>query len=215
MQLPDAKTLTAGANELGVSLSAEHAESLLAYLALLAKWNRVYNLTAVRNPSAMLVQHLLDSIAIVAPLRRWTGGKPARVLDVGSGAGLPGVVIAELLPELDVTCVDAVGKKAAFIRQVAGELTLKNLHSAHSRVETLAGEPFDVIVSRAFASLADFVKLTWRHRGPGSVWIAMKASPPPEELVALPKTIDVFHVEQRLVPGLDAARCLIWMREQT
>jgi len=214
MHPPDAKTLIAGASELGVSLSAEQTAQLQTYLALLSKWNRVYNLTAVRNPSAMLVQHLLDSIAIVAPLRRWTGGKPARVLDVGSGAGLPGVVIAELLPEIDVTCVDAVGKKAAFIRQAAGELTLKNLHVAHSRVEALAGEPFDVIVSRAFASLADFVTLTWHHRGPGSVWIAMKGSPPLEEFDALPESVDVFHVEQRVVPGLDAARCLVWMRQR-
>jgi len=212
MQPPDPKTLIDGAGALGVSLSAEQTGKLLAYLALLAKWNRVYNLTAVRDPSAMLVQHLLDSIAIVAPLRRWTCGRPARVLDVGSGAGLPGVVVAELLPQFDVTCVDAVGKKVAFIRQVAGELGLKNLNAVHSRVEDLTGMPFDVIVSRAFASLADFVALTWNHRGAGSVWLAMKGSHPAEEIGALPQAIDVFHVEQVAVPGLDAERCLIWMR---
>ncbi len=214
MQLPDPKVLVDGASALDVALGDETAAQLLAYLALLTKWNRVYNLTAVRRPSDMMVQHVLDSIAVVAPLRRWTGGKPARVLDVGSGAGLPGVVIAALMPELDVSCVDAVGKKSSFVRQVSGELALKNLHAVHARVETLTGHPFDVITSRAFASLADFVALTWRHRGKGSVWLAMKGKTPTEELAALPKEIDVFHVEQRTVPGLNADRCLIWMREQ-
>jgi 16S rRNA (guanine527-N7)-methyltransferase len=214
MQQPDPRALIEGATALGVSLSADDVGALMAYLALLSKWNRVYNLTAVRDPSAMLVQHLLDSIAVIAPLRRWTGGRPARVLDVGSGAGLPGVVIAALLPEIDVTCVDAVAKKASFIRQVAGELALKNLHAVHSRVETLADEAFDVIVSRAFASLADLVALTWRRRGMGSVWMAMKAGVPGEELAALPKEVEVFHVEHLTVPGLDAGRSLIWMRER-
>jgi 16S rRNA (guanine527-N7)-methyltransferase len=215
MQRPDSKALIDGAGALGVLLDPEQAATLLAYLALLSKWNRVYNLTAVRDPGAMLVQHLLDSIALVAPLRRWTGGRPARVLDVGSGAGLPGVVIAVLMPELDVTCVDSVGKKASFIRQVAGELALKNLHAVHARVEALAGEPFDVIVARAFASLSDFVSLTRRHAGARSVWLAMKGPHPAEELGALPETIEVFHVEQLAVPGLGAARCLVWMREQS
>jgi 16S rRNA (guanine527-N7)-methyltransferase len=215
MRLPDPNALVGGAAALGVPLSAESAGRLLAYLALLSKWNRVYNLTAVRDPSAMIVQHLLDSIAIVAPLRRWTGGRPVRVLDVGSGAGLPGLVIAALLPEIEVSCVDAVGKKAAFVRQVAGELALQNLHAVHSRVESLAGGSFDIIVARAFASLAEFVALTRRHAGRGSVWLAMKGLFPAEELEALPSEIEVFHVEQLSVPGLDAGRCLIWMRERT
>jgi 16S rRNA (guanine527-N7)-methyltransferase len=214
MRQPDAQLLAAGAAALGVALSDEKSAQLLAYLALLSKWNRVYNLTAVRDPSQMLVQHLLDSMAVIAPLRRHTGGKPARVLDVGSGAGLPGVVIAALMPELDVICVDAVGKKAAFVRQATGELALKNLHVVHSRVEDMAGEPFDVIVSRAFASLADFVALTWRHRRKGSVWVAMKARLADEEAAALPPEVEMFHVEHLTVPGLDAERCLIWMRDK-
>ncbi len=213
MQLADSTALMDGAGRLGVSLSPGQLAALLAYLALLSKWNRVYNLTAVRDPYAMIVQHLLDSIAVVGPLRRWTKGKAARVLDVGSGAGLPGIVIALLMPELDVTCVDAVGKKASFIRQAAAELTMKNLHAVHARVEALVDEPFDVIVSRAFASLADFVSLTRRHVGMGSVWLAMKGRLPAEELAALPQAVDVFHVEQLAVPGQDASRCLIWMRE--
>ncbi len=214
MRQPDPQLLVEGAAALDVVLSDEKRAQLLAYLALLAKWNRVYNLTAVRDPAQMLVQHLLDSIAVIAPLRRWTGGAARRVLDVGSGAGLPGVVIAALMPELDVTCVDAVGKKAAFVRQVAGELGLKNLHAVHSRVEALTGDPFDVIVSRAFASLADFVALSWRHVGMESVWVAMKARTADDEVAELPKTIDVFHVEQLTVPQLDGERCLVWMREK-
>jgi 16S rRNA (guanine527-N7)-methyltransferase len=213
MQQPDSKALVSGARALGVPLGPEQVTALLAYLALLSKWNRVYNLTAVRDPGAMVVKHLLDSISLVTPLRRWTGGRPARLLDVGSGAGLPGIVIAVLMPEIDVTCVDAVGKKASFIRQAAAELALKNLHAEHARVETLACEPFDVIVSRAFASLADLVSLTRRHVGTGSIWLAMKGQLPVEELGALPKAVDVFHVERLAVPGLDEARCLVWMRE--
>ena len=214
MPPPDATALIDGAAALDVALTEVKAAQLLAYLVLLSKWNRVYNLTAVRKPAQMLVQHLLDSLAVIAPLRRWLGQKPARVLDVGSGAGLPGVVIAALMPQLEVTCVDAVGKKASFIRQVAAELGLKNLHAVHARVETLPDEPFDLIVSRAFASLAAFVTLTWRQRGRGSVWVAMKATTPADEVAALPKEIDMFHVEQLTVPGLDAERCLIWMRER-
>lgn len=211
--LPEPSALIDGAAALGVALSDEKAAQLIAYLGLLSKWNRVYNLTAVRDPSEMLVQHLLDSLAVVAPLRRWSDGKPLHLIDVGSGAGLPGVVIAALMPEIEVSSVDAVGKKAAFIRQVAGELTLKNLRAVHARVEDLpASEPFDVITSRAFASLVDFVSLTRHLRGEGAVWLAMKAKDPADERAALPGDIDVFHVEQIKVPGLDADRCLVWMR---
>jgi 16S rRNA (guanine527-N7)-methyltransferase len=215
MQPPDPKALVDGAAALGVALSAEQTARLLRYLALLSKWNRVYNLTAVRDPSAMVVQHLLDSIAVIAPLRRWTDGRPARVLDAGSGAGLPGVVIAALMSELDTTCVDAVGKKASFIRQVRGDLGLRNLQAVHARVEDLSCEPFDVIVSRAFTTLADFISLTWRHRAQASVWLAMKAGIPTDEIAEVPKSAEVFHVEHLAVPGLAAERCLVWVRERT
>jgi len=212
MQPPDRDALVAGAAELGVTLDESQATRLLDYLALLTKWNRVYNLTAVRQPADMLVQHLLDCIAIIAPLCRWADVHPQRLLDVGSGAGLPGVVVATLLPAFDVTCVDAVGKKVAFVRQAGGELGLYNLHATHGRVEALATGLFDVVASRAFASLRDFTALTRPHMGPGSVWLAMKASAPDDELAELPQDIDVFHVEQLAVPGLDAKRCLVWMR---
>ncbi len=211
---PEQVRLAEGATALGVELSEEQLDALLGYLALLAKWNRVYNLTAVRKPSDMLVQHLLDSLAVVAPLRRWAGDAPKRMLDVGSGAGLPGFVIAVSMPTLDVTCVDSVGKKASFVRQAAAELQIHNLHAAHSRVEALTEPPFDLITSRAFATLADFVALTRDRLAPGGVWLAMKGKLPSGEIDALASGIDVFHVEQVLVPGLDADRCLIWMRER-
>lgn len=194
---------------LGLTPSAEQVAALRGYLDLLQRWNQTYNLTAVRERGAMLTQHLADCLALVPALQR---RQPARVLDVGSGGGLPGVVIAALLPECDVTCVDAVGKKMAFVRQVAGALRLPNLHAMHTRVEALRSPAFDLITSRAFASLADFVALTARHLAPGGVWVAMKGKTPDDEISALPPTVEVFHVEQLAVPGLDAQRCLVWMQ---
>jgi 16S rRNA (guanine527-N7)-methyltransferase len=185
------------------------------YLNLLAKWNAAYNLTAVRDPAQMRSQHLADCLAVVEPLRRQLGsGIPARLLDVGSGGGLPGVVLAIAEPVWDVTCVDAVGKKAAFIRQVAGELALPNLHAAHARVESLQAEPFDVITARAFDSLANFTRLTRALLKPAGVWVAMKGKRPNDELAALPLDVSAFHVEPLVVAGLEAERCLIWMRKQ-
>ena len=212
MQPPEWAVLQAGVHALGLELSDEQLRSLLAYLALIDKWNRVYNLTAVRDRTEMLSLHLLDSLAVVAPLRRHLGGAPARVLDVGSGAGLPGVVLAIVMPELGVTCVDTVGKKASFIRQVATELSLRNLKAEHARVEALKIAPVDVVTSRAFASLSDFTQLTRQHLGSNAVWVAMKGKQPSDELAGLPKDISVFHVEQLQVPGLDVERCLVWMR---
>lgn len=203
--------LLAGAQALGVALSEAQAAQLLDYLALLQKWNRVYNLTAVRDPQEMLTHHLLDSLAAVAPLRRQTGGQPVRLLDVGSGAGLPGAVFAICCPEVDVSCVDTVAKKAAFIQQVAVSLKLLNLRGVHARVENLTG-PFDVVSSRAFASLADFVNWSDGALGQGGVWLAMKGKHPADEIAALPAGVDVFHVEQLSVPGLGADRCIVWLR---
>jgi len=212
MPSPDHRQLLAGAEALHTPLTAEQAEQLLAYLGLLARWNKTYNLTAIRDPGQMLVQHGLDSLSVLAPLLRHSGGRPLRLLDVGSGGGLPGVVLALTRPEIAVTCVDTVGKKASFVRQVAAELRLPNLQARHARVETLDEPPFDVITARAFASLADLVALTRPLLAPGGVWMAMKGQHPADELAALPPDIDVFHVEPLAVPGLDAERCLVWMR---
>ena len=196
----------------GAALAAD--PRLEQFLGLLARWNAAYNLTAVREPAQMRAQHLADCLAAVDPLRRHLGpGRRARILDVGSGGGLPGVVLAVADAAWDVTCVDAVGKKAAFVRQVAAELGLANLHAAHARVEALnAAAPYDVITARAFASLSELARLTRGLLAPGGAWMAMKGKRPDDELAALPSEIEVFHVEPLTVPGLDAERCLIWMR---
>lgn len=204
--------LVAASSTLQLNLGDAQIDQLLAYLALIQKWNKVYNLTSVRDPQAMLTQHLVDSLSLIPALRRQAAGAPMRLMDVGSGGGLPGVVVAICDPTIDVTCVDAVAKKATFIKQVAAELGLKNLHGEHSRVETLTTPPFDLITSRAFASLLDFTTLTRQHLKPGAIWLAMKGQHPADELAALPLDLDVFHVEQLQVPGLDAQRCLIWIK---
>lgn len=205
--------LRTGLADLKLSLSDAQVSQLLAYLDLIQKWNKVYNLTAVRDPQEMLSHHLLDSLAAVTPLRRQTGGRAAKLLDVGSGAGLPGVVFAVCCPELQVDCVDTVGKKAAFIQQAATQLKLPNLRGIHDRVENLPG-PYDVISSRAFAALADFASWSQGALAEQGVWLAMKGKHPADEIAALPPQAEVFHVEQLSVPGLAAERCIVWMRRR-
>ncbi|MGV3494496.1 MAG: 16S rRNA (guanine(527)-N(7))-methyltransferase RsmG [Ramlibacter sp.] len=205
--------LRRAAQQLGLQLTDGQVGKLLGYLELIGKWNKVYNLTAVRDPDEMLVQHLFDSLAAVGPLRRQTAGQPIRLLDVGAGAGLPGVVIAICCPEVQVDCVDTVGKKAAFIQQVAAQLQLGNLRGIHDRVEKLAG-PYDVVCSRAFASLPDFVSWSAAALAERGTWLAMKGKRPEDELAALPSEAEVFHVEQLSVPGLAAERCIVWMRKR-
>jgi 16S rRNA (guanine527-N7)-methyltransferase len=206
---------------LGLVLDDAQVTALLEYLALIGKWTKVYNLTAVRDPDEMLTHHLLDSLAVIAPLQKQLAalkeegvcGDTPRLLDVGSGAGLPGIVIAICCPQITVHCVDTVAKKAAFIQQVAVTLKLPNLRGIHARVESLT-DPYDVVSSRAFASLVDFT--TWSEKalaGQG-VWMGMKGKHPAEEMAALPSAVEVFHVEQLSVPGLDAERCIVWMRKR-
>jgi 16S rRNA (guanine527-N7)-methyltransferase len=230
LSLPNVSKLSSAANSLGLRLSDDQQVKLLAYLALIQKWNKVYNLTAIRDPAEMLTHHLLDSLAIIAPLRIRLAGlayaqdgandavsEPYlyRLLDVGAGAGLPGVVIAICCPDIHVTCVDAVAKKMAFVQQVATELKLPNLRALHARVETLT-DKYDVITSRAFATLLDFVTGSRAALKPKTgVWLAMKAKDTAAEIAMLPANVDVFHVEQLTVPGLDAERCIVWMRRRT
>ena len=224
-------TLQKGLDGLGLSLPAEQQEQLLAYMGLIGKWTKVYNLTAVRDANEMLTHHLLDSLAVIAPLRRELARLPLAdavtvgsdvggeskvenqfsLLDVGAGAGLPGIVIAITCPEVLVTCVDTVAKKAAFIQQVAATLKLPNLKGLHARVESLT-QPFDVVCSRAFASLVDFTTWSKSTLATHGIWMAMKGKHPDQELAVLPESVKVFHVEQLQVPGLDAERCIIWMR---
>jgi 16S rRNA (guanine527-N7)-methyltransferase len=210
--------LQKGLDGLGLALSVDQQTQLLAYMDLIAKWTKVYNLTAVRDANEMLTHHLLDSLAVVAPLRRELAKLVLPVdqtqfslLDVGAGAGLPGIVIAITCPEVSVTCVDTVAKKAAFIQQVAATLKLPNLKGLHARVESLT-QPYDVVCSRAFASLVDFTTWSQSALAGHGVWMAMKGKHPGQELAVLPESVKVFHVEQLQVPGLDAERCIIWMR---
>jgi 16S rRNA (guanine527-N7)-methyltransferase len=210
--------LRVGLADLALNLAEAQVSALLAYLGLMQKWNKVYNLTAVRDPVEMLTHHLLDSLAVVVPLRRQLAMMPQvpdggrlRLLDVGSGAGLPGVVIAICCPEIGVDCVDTVGKKAAFIQQVAVTLKLPNLRGVHARVEQLT-DKYQVISSRAFASLLDFSSWSRQALAEQGVWMAMKGKHPTDELTALPPSVQVFHVEQLEVPGLGAERCIVWIR---
>jgi 16S rRNA (guanine527-N7)-methyltransferase len=216
--IPHRQVIEQALPALGVSLSGDAITALLSYLELIQKWTKVYNLTAVRDPAEMLTHHLLDSLAALAPLDRQlqslrvaTPGAPIRLLDVGSGAGLPGIVIAICRPDITVHCVDTVGKKAAFIQQVAATLKLPNLRGLHARVESLT-EPYDVVSSRAFASLVDFTSWSGGALANTGVWMAMKGKHPADEIAALPSAVSVFHVEQLEVPGLGAERCIVWMR---
>lgn len=214
---PREQDLRAGLAALQLNLNDMQVGQLLDYLDLIAKWTQVYNLTAVRDPAEMLTHHLLDSLVAIGPLRRHlaqAGLSQAKLLDVGSGAGLPGVVIAICCPEVAVSCVDTVAKKAAFIKQAALALKLPNLTGIHARVETIS-QPFDVICSRAFASLHDFTQWSVGALAPNGVWLAMKGKHPADEIAALPATVEMFHVEQLTVPGLDAERCIVWMRPKS
>lgn len=210
--------LAVGIGALGLDLSEAQQQNLMAYLDLIQKWNKVYNLTALRDPKEMLTHHLLDSLSAVGPLQRHLQAvlsfdeQGCALLDVGSGGGLPGVVVAICCPKVRVTCVDAVSKKAAFVQQVAASLKLPNLKGVHARVESLSG-PFDVVCSRAFASLPDFVTWSSGALADAGVWMAMKGKLPTDEMRALPSFAQVFHVEQLQVPGLDVERCMIWMKK--
>ncbi|AGX87849.1 16S rRNA (guanine(527)-N(7))-methyltransferase RsmG [Candidatus Symbiobacter mobilis] len=203
--------LTDALQDLGLSLSTQQIDQLLAYTDLIQRWGAVYNLTAIRDREGILRHHLADSLAVVGPLLRRCAdlGIPTQsLLDVGSGAGLPGVVVAIACPEIAVDCVDKVAKKAAFVQQVATELELPRLRSLHSRVEALRGQ-YAVITSRAFASLADFTGCTGHLLREGGVWMAMKGAMPEQEMAALPATVQVREVDKLPVPGVQ--RCLVWM----
>ncbi len=214
--------LRAGLIALGLPCDDAQVGKLLAYLDLIAKWNKVYNLTAVRAMPDMLRQHILDSLAVLpallAHLKTIANNDDViaerRLLDVGSGAGLPGVVFAICVPQLQVTCIDTVGKKAAFIQQVAVSLQLPNLKAVNARVETLSAGDFDIVCSRAFASLTDFTTWSATALRPQGVWMAMKGKHPADEIADLAENVDVFHVEHVSVPGLDAERCVVWMRRR-
>ena len=211
-------TLSAGLADLGLALSDAQQAQLLSYMALIERWNKVYNLTALRQQDTMLTHHLLDCLALLPPLRAHVAqtGLVPHILDVGSGAGLPGLVIAICQPDWRVDCVDTVAKKAAFMQQTAANLGLKNAKIHHARVEELAQKQdarYSIICSRAFSSLADFVQLTESSLHEQGVWLAMKGrTPEAQELEALKDWAVAERVEPIVVPGLDAQRCLVWLK---
>jgi 16S rRNA (guanine527-N7)-methyltransferase len=199
-----ASALAAGLAALGLSLDAEAQQRLLAYLALVEKWNRVYNLTAVRDTDQMVPQHLLDSLAVAPHLRGES------LLDVGSGAGLPGLPLAVARPAMTVTLLEASHKKSAFLKQAAIELALPNLEVVNARVEAWeAPRAYDVVISRAFSDLAEFAALAGRHVAPGGVLAAMKGVYPYEELAQLPSPYRMTAALPLQVPGLAAERHLV------
>ena len=200
---------------LGLHATTQQVAQLLQYVEQLQRWNRSYNLTAIRDPEQMLTQHLLDCLAVVTPVQRAIDGSDKHeptVLDVGSGAGLPGVVLAIMLPAVQVTCVDAVEKKMTFVRQMRGVLGLANLSATHARIETLLGQ-YDVVISRAFASLSDFAKSSGARVLPSGSLVAMKARPTDEEFADLVAQTNwsIAKVEPLDVPELQAQRCLVWL----
>ncbi len=198
-------SLPAGLAELGLDLPETMQGKLLAFRDLLLKWNKTYNLTALRDPQQAISHHLLDSLAILPHLAS------GQLLDVGSGGGLPGIPLAIVRPELSVSMVDTVQKKAIFMQQAAIELGLKNVAVHHARVEEMSGK-FGQISSRAFSELGLFVSLTRHLLAPGGRWLAMKGQQPTEEIAALPADIVIEAIIPLTVPGLDAERHLIILK---
>jgi 16S rRNA (guanine527-N7)-methyltransferase len=204
--------LSEGIRSLGLSLSREACAKLGDYVALLAKWNRTYNLTAIREPARMVTHHLLDAVSVLPhlpPIER------VHVLDVGAGGGVPGIPLAIARPDWYVVLVDSNQKKVAFLTQAAIDLPLGNVRAIAARVEDLAIEPrFDVVIARAFADLATFAAVSVKHLAPGGKLYAMKGALPEAEIAALPPTIEVVATIPLHVPGLDAERHLIVMQKR-
>ncbi len=217
--IPAGQRLDAACLALQINLGTEQKATLLEFVAQLHKWNRTYNLTAIRDVDHALVQHLFDSLSVIAPLQDWcdknTRAAP-KILDVGSGGGLPGVVLAIAMPGAQVHCIDAVDKKITFIRQKAGVLKLPNLAAIHARVETIPPMSCDIVISRAFASLEDFAKWSGQHVSLDGCLVAMKGKTPVEEMTALDQRGEWItqRVQSLNVPELEAQRCLVWMHRK-
>lgn len=204
-----ADELRQGAGKLGIDLSETQLQQLLDYLALLNKWNKAYNLTAVRDPAEMVSRHLLDSLSVVPQAEQ--GG--ARWLDVGSGGGMPGIPLAIMFPERNFTLLDSNGKKTRFLTQVKLELKLPNVEVVHSRVEQFSpAQPFTDITSRAFSSLDDFANWTRHLSDRDTRWLAMKGVQPEDELQALPADFQLERCVVLKVPGCQGQRHLLILR---
>lgn len=208
------------AKELDIELSWDVATRIERYLTELQKWNRTYNLTALKSKEEMLVQHVFDTLAIVPRLRKqapFLNKAVLRVVDVGSGAGIPGVILALVDPSMEVFCVDTVEKKSTFISHVAGKLAVKNLLAVHGRIEQLDAFNADLVISRAFASLADFVHLAGKHVGKNGLMAAMKsrqAHADVDELKQADTSWEVLCIDPLTVPYLNAERYLVWLRRK-
>ncbi len=202
-------TLAQGLQALGIECPLEVRRRLLDYVRLLAKWNRVYNLTAVREPLEMVQRHLLDSLTVLPCLREL---RPKRVLDVGTGGGLPGIPLALLSPQTDFVLLDSNSKKTRFVQQAVVELGLQNVEVVHARVEGFHPEqPFDVVISRAFSSLREMVEKAGAYGGSEGTLLAMKGAYPQQELAELPTGFMLRKSQRLRVPGLDEERHLIFL----
>lgn len=202
--------LEKGLQTLGIESTPEQVALLIEYLALLEKWNKVYNLTAIRDPQEMLVKHLLDSLATVPYIegQRW--------IDVGTGGGLPGIPLAIMFPEKQIDLLDSNSKKTRFLIQVKAELDLKNTQVIHDRVENYQpAELYDAVISRAFASMNDMLNWTNHLLKEGGAWWAMKGQKEFEDLTALPGQVSVQEVIELSVPELDAERMLLKVIKQS
>lgn len=207
------ETILRGAADVGVVLTAGQAVRLARFAHLLIKWNRVYNLTARAAPADVLTLHLLDSLAAGPEVERTASQIGRRVLDVGAGGGFPGIPLAIAYPDLDITLLDAVEKKTAFLAQAKLELSLGNTTVVHARAEDFRAPPFDIVVSRAFSSLADLVQLTAHLVQPKGVWLALKGAYPADEVAALAATpVELVSAGKLRVPSLDAERHLLTLR---
>jgi len=208
-QIQIRQLLEQGVAALQLKLNPDQYNQLMSYLDLLIKWNGVYNLTSVRNPVDMVRQHLLDSLSAAFAFQH-----AKHVLDVGSGGGLPGIVLAIVFPETKVSLIDTVNKKTAFLRQAKAELGLDNVTVYTGRVEQLkVSEPFDVITSRAFSELANFVNWAGHLLAPGGQMIALKGQLPEDEIAVLPAGWSISKVQAISVPGLDVQRHLLWIKQ--
>jgi 16S rRNA (guanine527-N7)-methyltransferase len=214
------KRLAAGLEALNLQCPLDVQARLLDYVRLLDKWNRVYNLTAVRDPAQMVTRHLLDSLTVLPFLNKELDKEleGQRILDVGTGAGLPGIPLALLSaqphPEREFVLLDSNSKKTRFMQQAVTELKLGNVQVAHARTESFEPEqPFDVVLSRAFASVADMLAGAGQHCRPGGVMLAMKGADPADELVDLDTDFRVEQVHRLAVPGLDEERHLVCLRK--
>jgi 16S rRNA (guanine527-N7)-methyltransferase len=204
---------------LSLNATPSQQAALLEYLSQLLRWNKTYNLTAIRNPDQALVHHIFDSLSLVPSISRVVNAQSSdtpMIVDVGSGGGLPGVILAIMLPGVRVICIDAVEKKTMFIRQMAGVLALQNLTAQHARIETLEPLQSMIVTSRAFASLEDFARLAGPHVRAGGYLLAMKGRSPDEEIETLQTltTWSAQFVQPLIVPELDSQRCLVWMQRK-